>query len=68
MTRLIIQSTSYSSILNGGIQKKSSLDEKFMYMGLGKYQRVLDQKNEFQKLIEREEDVKKQNTGICIRV
>lgn len=55
---MIVTTTGYTDLMNQRMQKASNMDEICMYNGLGKYKRVLDQKNEFQKLILREADRK----------
>lgn len=55
---MIITTTGYLDLMNQRIPREGSMNEICMYNGLGKYRRVLDQKNEFQKLILREADRK----------
>lgn len=65
---MIIQTSGYSAFFqSSNIQRSSSLDEICMYKGLGKYKRVLEQKNEFQKLMEKEQN-KKDGDSFCARV
>lgn len=60
---MIITATGYLNTGSTGNHGKESMNEICMYNGLGKYKRVLDQKNEFQKLILREADRKAGREG-----
>ncbi len=67
VTGLTIQSSGYLRYQSSSIEKRSSLDERFMWLGLGKYKKVLDSKNEYQRLIQREKG-KKDGEGFCATV
>lgn len=47
---LNIQISGYSHFSSSNFKKSTSLDEKFLYYGLGKYKNILAQKEEFNKL------------------